>query len=305
MEAIPTLFDLIGWLPLIIINELFYPEMIYEFYANLHKGRIERVDNATFKWVESRIGGRDIAFDDKLLNTILDIPQDGIRFYTKNKKCFDPNLYSERHFEDTFTRGEVLKRHDDRNINKLDAYGRLLHHMISNIIIPNVGHKSSITNTHSSFMLALHEHKRMNFGFVAIEHTLATQSSSTKCLPYGCFLTKIFQYFVIHLVGVGDHIGPGKIYNQHTFTRMGGQEESDEEDDDDEEREEMNVGEEESASEIEEERFIKETRRKRRQEKMEEGSSWQNEGEKIKLLKTLKTCVLVRDCEAPWMNFFL
>ncbi|KAI5672314.1 hypothetical protein M9H77_12678 [Catharanthus roseus] len=33
--------------------------------------------------------------------------------------------------------GEVLKRHDDRNANKLDAYGRLLHHMISHIIIPN------------------------------------------------------------------------------------------------------------------------------------------------------------------------
>ncbi|KAI5671404.1 hypothetical protein M9H77_11768 [Catharanthus roseus] len=61
----------------------------------------------------------------------------------------------------------------------------------------------------------------MNFGFMAIEHMLATQSSSTKCLPYGCFITKIFQYFVINLVGVGDHISPGKIYNQNTFKRMG------------------------------------------------------------------------------------
>ncbi|KAI5682076.1 hypothetical protein M9H77_03304 [Catharanthus roseus] len=55
----------------------------------------------------------------------------------------------QRRFEEVFTRGEVLKRHDDRNVNKLDAYGRLLHHMISNIVIPNVGHKSSITNMHS------------------------------------------------------------------------------------------------------------------------------------------------------------
>ncbi|KAI5650444.1 hypothetical protein M9H77_36449 [Catharanthus roseus] len=42
-----------------------------------------------------------------------------------------------------------------------------------------------------------------------------------RCLPYGCFITKIFQYFVINLVRVGDHVGPGKIYNQHTFKRMG------------------------------------------------------------------------------------
>ncbi|KAI5663717.1 hypothetical protein M9H77_23040 [Catharanthus roseus] len=58
--------------------------------------------------------GRDIAFDDRLLNHSLETPQDRIRFYTKNKKCFYPNLYSERRFEEIFTRGEVLKRHDDR-----------------------------------------------------------------------------------------------------------------------------------------------------------------------------------------------
>ncbi|KAI5652659.1 hypothetical protein M9H77_29846 [Catharanthus roseus] len=167
------------------------------------------------------IEGKDIAFDDRLLNNILETPQDGVRFYTKNKKCFDPNLCSERRFEEIFTKGEVLKRHDDRNMNKLDIYGRLLHHMISNITIPNVGHKSSIMNMHSFVMLALHEHRRMNFGFMAIEHMLATQSSSTKCLPYSCFLMKIFQLFVLNLVGVGDHIGLKKIYNKHTFKRMG------------------------------------------------------------------------------------
>ncbi|KAI5681876.1 hypothetical protein M9H77_03104 [Catharanthus roseus] len=128
---------------------------------------------------------------------------------------------SERRFEEIFTHEEVLERHDDRTMNKLDAYGRLLHHRISNIIIPNVGHKSSMTNMHSFVMLALHEHRMMNFGFMAIEHMLATQSSSTKCLRYGCFITKIFQHFVINLVGVGDHIGHGKIYNQNTFKRMG------------------------------------------------------------------------------------
>ncbi|KAI5653647.1 hypothetical protein M9H77_30834 [Catharanthus roseus] len=173
MEVIPHLFEMIGWIPLLIVNELYYVDMIYEFYANLHKGRIEKVDNVSHQWIVTKIGGRDIAFDDRLMNEILDTPQDGIRFYTKNKKCYDPYLYSEKRFAEIFTKGEVLKRHDDRNVNKLDAYGRVFHHMISNIIIPNVGHKSSITNMHAFVMLALHEHRRMNFGFMAIEHMLA------------------------------------------------------------------------------------------------------------------------------------
>ncbi|KAI5667197.1 hypothetical protein M9H77_17050 [Catharanthus roseus] len=113
-------------------------------------------------------------------------------------------------------------------------------------------------------MQALHEHRRMNFGYMTIEHMLATQSSSTKCLPYGCFITKIFQYFVINLVGISGHIGHGKIYNQQTFKRMGferndeggfirgGQDQSDsEEEDDDEEQDKMHVSEEERDSETE------------------------------------------------------
>ncbi|KAI5676609.1 hypothetical protein M9H77_07559 [Catharanthus roseus] len=244
MEIIPNLFNNIVWVSLFIVHELYYPELIYEFYTNLHKGRAEKVGNITHQWVLSRIGGRDIAFDDRLLNNILETPEDGIRFYTKDKKCFYPNQYSI--FEEIFTKGQVLKRHDDRNVNKLDAYGRLLHHMISNIIIPSVGHNSSITNMH---MLALQEHKRMNFSFMATEHMLATQFSSTKCLSYGCFLTKIFQL----------------IYNQHTFKRTGferneeglfvrcrqNESDKDDDDDDDEEQEEMNVDEEESDTEPE------------------------------------------------------
>ncbi|KAI5671740.1 hypothetical protein M9H77_12104 [Catharanthus roseus] len=66
-------------------------ESIYqtrEFYANLQRDRAQSAGNV----VTSRI------------------PEDGIRFYTKNKKCFDPNLYSEKMFEDLFTKGIVLKR---------------------------------------------------------------------------------------------------------------------------------------------------------------------------------------------------
>ncbi|KAI5650402.1 hypothetical protein M9H77_36407 [Catharanthus roseus] len=286
MEAIRNLFNMIGWVPLLTINELYYPEMIYEFYANLHKGGIKRVENIPHQWVLSRIGERDIAFDDGLLNTIRETHQDGIRFYTKNKKSFDPNLYSQRRSEEIFNKGEVLKRHNDRNVKKFDAYGRLLNHMISNIIIPNVGHNSSITNMHSFVMLAINEHRRMNFGFVAIEHMLATQSSSTKCYPYSCFLTKTFQHFLLNLVGVGNHIRPRKIYSQHTFKRIDDRDEDDDDDEENEEQEGINVDKEESDTEHNEEEKIK---------------PFQDQGI-IKPLKTLKTYVLVRDMlsmEAP------
>ncbi|KAI5648760.1 hypothetical protein M9H77_34765 [Catharanthus roseus] len=186
---------------------------------------------------------------------------------------------------------KFLTRHDDRNVNKLDAYGKLLHHMISNIIIPNVGHKSSIIN--------------MNFGFMAVKHMAATQTSSTKCLTYGCFLTKVFQYFVLHLVGIGDHIGIGKIYNKHTFRRMefskneegmlviGGQEDDDESDEEEEEEEyegqdAMNVDEEVSEEELEEETFRREIRQKKRQERVEKGQSSRGMSQLMEIITSMQ-----------------
>ncbi|KAI5664610.1 hypothetical protein M9H77_23933 [Catharanthus roseus] len=179
--------------------------------------------------------------------------------------------------------GIVLKRSEDRTVAKLDAYGRILHHIISNIVIPNVGHKSSITNMHSFVMLAMHENRKMNFGYIAIEHMLATQFSLTKCLPYGCFLTKVFQYFKITFFGPNDHIEIGKIYNQNTFKRMGfsrnedggfircGQE-KDSENSEEEEEDEGNEPENMDEDKTNKEEIRREMRSKRRQEKMEEGS---------------------------------
>ncbi|KAI5664536.1 hypothetical protein M9H77_23859 [Catharanthus roseus] len=163
MEIIPALFHDIGWGSLLIMNELFYLMMLFEFYANLQRGRTQS-------------GG---------------------------------NVVTSRRFEEIFTKGIVLKRSEDRTVDKFDAYGRILHHIISNIVIPNVGHKSSITDMHSFAMLAKHEHRKMNFGYISIEHMLATQSSSTKCLPYGCFLTQVFQHFYILLFRPNEHIRIG------------------------------------------------------------------------------------------------
>ncbi|KAI5666959.1 hypothetical protein M9H77_16812 [Catharanthus roseus] len=60
MEIIPALFQDIGWGSLLIVNELFYPMMLYEFYANLQRGRTQTGGNVA----TSRVNGKNIAFDD-------------------------------------------------------------------------------------------------------------------------------------------------------------------------------------------------------------------------------------------------
>ncbi|KAI5667351.1 hypothetical protein M9H77_17204 [Catharanthus roseus] len=244
-KIIPALFQDIGWGSLLIVNELFYPMMFYEFYANLQRVIMQTGRNV----VTSRVNGNNIAFDDRLLTSIIETPKDGMLFYAKIKKCCDPNLYSEKRFEELFTKGIVLKRSEDRTVDKLDAFGRIYITLFQILLSPI----------------------KIKFGYIAIEHMLATQSSSTKCLPYGCFLAKVFQHFKITFFGPNDHIGIGTIYNQNTFKRMGfsrnedgklirgGQEEDSENSKKEEEQgnESEDVDEEESDLGTKEERFIR------------------------------------------------
>ncbi|KAI5669448.1 hypothetical protein M9H77_19301 [Catharanthus roseus] len=190
MEAIPHLFEIIGWIPLLIVNELYYVDMIYEFYANLHKGRIERVDNVPHQWIVTRIGGRDIAFNDRL---------------------------------------------------------------------------------------------RMNFGYMAIEHMMATQSSSTKCLSYG----KIYTQQIFKRMGFEkDEDG--------TFIRGGQGDDDNDEEDDDENEEDMDMEEEDSDEETEVEIQRRETRQKKRQERTEEGSSSGSMSHLMDMIASLQTSMNTR-----------
>ncbi|KAI5678317.1 hypothetical protein M9H77_09267 [Catharanthus roseus] len=106
----------------------------------------------------------------------------------------------------------------------------------------------------------------MNFSYMAIEYVLATQSSSTKCLPYGCFLTKVM----------------GFSRNEDGKLIRGGQEEESENSEEEEEEQEEEEGNEPEGTD-EDEQNVEEIQRELRY----------NEEEKIKPLKTLKTYTLI------------
>ncbi|KAI5681738.1 hypothetical protein M9H77_02966 [Catharanthus roseus] len=48
---------------------------------------VEGQEKEKAKEWQLKVSGRDISFHDRMLNTILGTPKNGIRFYTENKKC--------------------------------------------------------------------------------------------------------------------------------------------------------------------------------------------------------------------------
>ncbi|KAI5658111.1 hypothetical protein M9H77_26904 [Catharanthus roseus] len=115
MEMLPILFHDISWGSLLIVNELFYPMMLYEFYANLQRGRIQSGGNV----VTSRVNGKNIAFDDKLLNSILETPEDGMCFYTKIRNALIQIYTMKRDIQEHLgvvmrAKAKQLKSHKDQ-----------------------------------------------------------------------------------------------------------------------------------------------------------------------------------------------
>ncbi|KAI5652976.1 hypothetical protein M9H77_30163 [Catharanthus roseus] len=116
-----------------------------------------------------------------------------------------------------------------------------------------------------------------------MEGTVQKQENIT----YQWVTSGIFQYFVLNLVRIGDHIGLEKIYNKHIFKRMGssrneegmlvrgGQEDDDKEEDEEEDegQDAMKVDKEVSEEEPEEETFRRKMKQKKRQERVKEGQS--------------------------------
>ncbi|KAI5683424.1 hypothetical protein M9H77_04652 [Catharanthus roseus] len=88
----------IGWGPLLIVNKLYYAEMIYEFYANLHKGRVQKQGSITYQWVTSRVDGRDISFDDRMLNSILGTPKNKLVIILVLEKIYNKHTFKRMGF---------------------------------------------------------------------------------------------------------------------------------------------------------------------------------------------------------------
>ncbi|KAI5680612.1 hypothetical protein M9H77_01839 [Catharanthus roseus] len=101
---------------------------------------------------------------------------------------------------------------------------------------------------------------------------------------------KVFQYFMLNLVGIGDHIGIGKIYNKHTFKRMGFSR-NEEEEEEDEGQDVTNIDEETSEEEPEEESFRRELRQKKRQERVEEGQPSEGMSEFMEMMASIQATI--------------
>ncbi|RVW88788.1 hypothetical protein CK203_034727 [Vitis vinifera] len=131
-----SLFARMGWLPLVTISEPIFPTLVRAFYSRVtfgHGGPIT-----------STVRGVQIHLDPESICRILDIPPGGLRVYDAKTwptvPGFDPREAIQR----------ICGLADAPGLGKPSAHSltvtcRVLHHMITYILLPRGGHRDEVS----------------------------------------------------------------------------------------------------------------------------------------------------------------
>lgn len=194
-----------GWLNILSTRKPIYPKLVYEFYNNIAFGDGN---------ISSNVKDIKIFFDSNILGSILGVPSDGV--LENNFPCDrDHRVATILGIEDDDTNVENL------DTNMLSIENRLLHSIIAKIFVPRTGSFNSITDRDISIMYDILEEEPVCLPDIIMNVMKESVGRSKAALPYGLFLTYIFEFCNIKLKGeTCVALRHSDIFNAHSLHRM-------------------------------------------------------------------------------------
>lgn len=185
-----SLFDALKWTPLVHIQKLVYPGLVQEFYANMCL-----IDGSIHSYVKRVY----ITLNPETVGAALGYEDEGPKVYMIDK--WDDQV--------GVTQQAVLQ-YICANLSGLDGLipthkvlgpeNSLLHRIITHILTPQSGSHHRVTVFDSIILFALITSTPISFAYIMIRHMWeAVKSTKKDNLPYGMFLTCIFEYFKFDL----------------------------------------------------------------------------------------------------------
>uniref|UniRef100_A0A803NGQ9 Putative plant transposon protein domain-containing protein n=1 Tax=Cannabis sativa TaxID=3483 RepID=A0A803NGQ9_CANSA len=208
------IFSKLGWNSFISLNLPMYPRLVRAFYASI-------VPMEDKLGLECTLKNKTISFDVATLNHILGVPNKGI--------VFDP---CELDLED-FSLSNACSRicinqsfHLKPQSKDLTIQAKVIHHFLTFNIVPRGGNRCTLTQFDLYLLDNIFKGCFINLGALIInhmKHAIKTYKKQVITLPYGMLLTKIFQYFNVHLESENDVYKPtlNDTYNHVSLNRMG------------------------------------------------------------------------------------
>nr|CAN76695.1 hypothetical protein VITISV_006679 [Vitis vinifera] len=118
--------------------------------------------------VLSTVRGVEIRLSPESIYRILDIPSVGLRVY-EAKGMGKPSAHN------------------------LTVTSQVFHHMICSILLPHGGHRDEVSYLEAFIVDSILTERRIHVGYLMMMHMISCVESSTRVLPYSCFLTRSFK----------------------------------------------------------------------------------------------------------------
>ncbi|MQL72849.1 hypothetical protein Taro_005202 [Colocasia esculenta] len=179
------------WMGVTTFSEVSYPDLVKAFYACLKT----QEDGSLVSYVK----GTQIKIDSELLHELFGVTTSGHSgVHSVNAQVKGLGIV-----------GPGYRLRDGKlDINQLNAFNRLLHFIVCQILVPRSAAFSSCTKADSNMMYWAIQNKEINMAAVMMERMTFsrdqiwdTKSKLNVSLPYAHLLTKVFKHFGIDLAG--------------------------------------------------------------------------------------------------------
>ncbi|QHO49670.1 uncharacterized protein DS421_1g16010 [Arachis hypogaea] len=186
-----TLFDKLKWTPLFKIRMLVYPNLIRKFYVNMmyHDGALH-----------SYVKKVHLTLNKETISAALGYEDEGPRVYMSGKWDSQVGITLQTALSQVCENFSAL----DGTIlthKALSPVKMLLYRSINHILMPQSSSYQRVTVCDTLVLFAVLNSASISFAYLMVRHMWDCVRSDKKAnLPYGIFLTCIFEYFNVDLL---------------------------------------------------------------------------------------------------------
>ena len=188
--GLEAIFDRMGWTLVVSLVKPMYTQLVRYFYSKAH------FTHRAF--IDFTLRGKDIRLTPCKIYEILGVSCEGL--LVGDMKTW-PNISGFAPFEAIEHLCEVSVDHGLRkpNTHSLSIKFRVLHHIITFSIIPQGGHREELSYLEAFLVDSLLMSRRVDLGYIMLNHMIACCDSTTRVLPYRRFMMKVFRKFRLDL----------------------------------------------------------------------------------------------------------
>ena len=216
LEPILKLFEFQKWTHILTIPNIYYLDMLHQFFANFRKG-------SSHTDLVSRVNSVDIAFNPDIVNAILktkiedDFKEKIVKFFSYEEF---PSAYHHFHVAKLLTYFQThFNTPAEAKLEDLSPQNLIILSIISNLLVPTDDYRTDANKMELYLFYCFLEKIRIDFGFVICKFLLKINTDSRRKLFYGKFLIPIFAHFNIPFTGVSPKESASTIFSKAYFER--------------------------------------------------------------------------------------